>query len=204
MALRELPVMPQGLGLGDGDGGSFVDATGEEMVNRIVEKEMLGLMSTLSKVSSNKKRDSHEKRKGTAIAKFRTHTVQKIEKLKVQRARRVAEFRSRVEMLKAQSKKAKKDLADLTQQISNKFEQHKASQKLIEESFCDTRAKVKAAYKSAGDKKAMGEEYSKVFNVTQSKIAELETFLAKTVKTAEASISLISVMTQVQRTRASH
>jgi hypothetical protein len=103
------------------------------------------------------------------------------------------------------SKKVKKELSELAQQISNKFEQHKASQKLVEEAFNDTRNKIKAAYKSGGDtKKAMADEYSKVFNVAQSKVVELEAFLAKTVKAAESNISMISVINQVQRTRASH
>jgi hypothetical protein len=202
MALRELPVMPQGLFVGDSS--SFVDPSGEEMVNRVVEQEMLGLMSALSKAGSGKKRASHEKRKSNTIAKFRQHTVQKVDSLKLKRASRIAELRNRVEMLKAQSKKVKKELAELAQQISNKFEQHKASQKLVEEAFNDTRNKIKAAYKAGGDKKAMADEYSKVFNVAQSKVVELEAFLAKTVKAAESNISMISVINQVQRTRASH
>jgi len=202
MALRELPVMPQGLFVGDSS--SFVDPSGEEMVNRVVEQEMLGLMSALSKAGSGKKRASHEKRKSNTIAKFRQHTVQKVDSLKLKRASRIAELRNRVEMLKAQSKKVKKELTELAQQISNKFEQHKASQKLVEEAFNDTRNKIKAAYKAGGDKKAMADEYSKVFNVAQSKVVELEAFLAKTVKAAESNISMISVINQVQRTRASH
>ena len=205
MALRELPVMPQGLFDLFVGSSSCVDPSGEEMVNRVVEQEMLGLMSALSKAGSGKKRASHEKRKSNTIAKFRQHTVQKVDSLKLKRASRIAELRNRVEMLKAQSKKVKKELSELAQQISNKFEQHKASQKLVEEAFNDTRNKIKAAYKSGGDtKKAMADEYSKVFNVAQSKVVELEAFLAKTVKAAESNISMISVINQVQRTRASH
>ena len=203
MALRELPVMPQGLFDLFVGSSTCVDPSGEEMVNRVVEQEMLGLMSALSKAGSGKKRASHEKRKSNTIAKFRQHTVQKVTSLKLKRASRIAELRNRVEMLKAQSKKAKKELSELAQQISNKFEQHKASQKLVEEAFNDTRNKIKAAYKD-GDKKAMADEYSKVFNVAQSKVVELEAFLAKTVKAAESNISMISVINQVQRTRASH